>query len=45
MNLQAFLQGSNLTEEAPVNYVEWSRARLNWNQFERVIVAGVRAKF
>jgi iron complex outermembrane receptor protein len=44
-NFQVFLQGSNLTEEAPVNYVEWSQARLNWNQFERVITTGVRAKF
>ena len=44
-HLQVFLQGSNLTEEAPVNYVQWSQARLNWNQFERVVTSGVRAKF
>jgi hypothetical protein len=28
-----------------VQYVQWQDARLDWNQFERVIVAGVRAKF
>jgi iron complex outermembrane receptor protein len=44
-HLQVFLQGSNLTEEAPVNYVEWSQARIYWNQFERVITAGARLKF
>jgi iron complex outermembrane recepter protein len=44
-NFQVFLQGSNLTEEAPVNYVEWAANRTIWNQFERVISAGVRAKF
>ena len=44
-HFQGFLQGSNLTEESPVNYVQWPQAKLNWNQFERVIVAGVRAKF
>jgi TonB-dependent receptor len=44
-NLQVFLQGSNLTEETPVQYVQWQEARLDWNQFERVVVAGVRAKF
>lgn len=44
-NFQVFLQGSNLTEEAPTNYVQWPSAHLNWNQFERVITAGVRAKF
>jgi len=44
-NFQVFLQGSNLTEEAPTNYVQWQQAHLNWNQFERVVTAGVRAKF
>jgi iron complex outermembrane receptor protein len=44
-NFQVFLQGSNLTEETPVQYVQWQDARLDWNQFERVVVAGVRAKF
>jgi len=44
-NFQVFLQGSNLTEEAPTNYVQWQQAHLNWNQYERVITAGVRAKF
>jgi TonB-dependent receptor len=44
-NFQVFLQGSNLTEEAPTNYVQWPDAHLNWNQYERVITAGVRAKF
>lgn len=44
-NFQVFLQGSNLTEEAPTNYVQWPQAHLNWNQYERVITAGVRAKF
>jgi iron complex outermembrane recepter protein len=44
-HVQVFLQGSNLTEEAPVNYVEWSQARTLWNQYERVVTAGVRAKF
>jgi len=44
-NFQVFVQGSNLTEEAPVNYVEWAANRTIWNQFERVISAGVRAKF
>jgi len=43
--LQVFVQGSNLTEEAPVNYVQWSDNRTIWNQFERVISAGVRARF
>ena len=42
---QVFLQGSNLTEEGPTNYVQWPDAHLNWNQFERVITTGVRAKF
>ena len=41
---QVFLQGSNLTEETPVQYVQWQQARLDWNQFERVVVAGVRFK-
>ncbi len=44
-NFQVFVQGSNLTEEAPVNYVQWTEARRIFNQFERVITAGVRAKF
>ncbi len=44
-NFQVYLQGSNLTEEAPKNYIEWQQARILWNQFERVITAGVRAKF
>lgn len=44
-NFQVFVQGSNLTEEAPTNYVQWQQAHLNWNQYERVITAGVRAKF
>jgi len=44
-NFQVFVQGSNLTEEAPVNYAEWSDARIIWNQYERVITGGVRAKF
>jgi len=44
-NFQVFVQGSNLTEEAPTNYVQWEQAHLNWNQFERVITAGVRASF
>ncbi|HEU5137624.1 MAG TPA: TonB-dependent receptor [Steroidobacteraceae bacterium] len=44
-HFQVFLQGSNLTEEAPTNYVQWPDAHLNWNQYERVISAGVRAKF
>ena len=44
-HFQVFLQGSNLTEEAPTNYVQWPDAHLNWNQFERVITTGVRAKF
>jgi iron complex outermembrane receptor protein len=44
-HVQFFLQGSNLTEEAPVNYVQWEQARLNWNQFERVVTTGVRVKF
>jgi len=44
-HFQIFLQGSNLTEEAPTNYVQWQQAHLNWNQFERVITTGVRAKF
>ncbi len=44
-NFQVFVQGSNLTEEAPKNYVQWPDARLLWNQFERVISLGVRAKF
>jgi TonB-dependent receptor len=43
--LQVFVQGSNLTEEAPKNYIQWSAARVSWNQFERVVTAGVRAKF
>jgi TonB-dependent receptor len=43
-SLQVFLQGSNLTEETPVQYIQWQQARLDWNQFERVIVAGVRFK-
>ncbi|MBC8025107.1 MAG: TonB-dependent receptor [Steroidobacteraceae bacterium] len=44
-HLQVFLQGSNLTEEAPVEYYEWEQARIRWNQFERVITTGVRVKF
>jgi TonB-dependent receptor len=44
-HFQVFLQGQNLTEEAPTNYVQWPDAHLNWNQYERVISAGVRAKF
>jgi iron complex outermembrane recepter protein len=40
--LQVFLQGSNLTEETPVQYVQFQQARLDWNQFERVVVAGVK---
>jgi TonB-dependent receptor len=44
-HFQVFLQGSNLTEEAPTNYVQWPGAHLNWNQYERVITTGVRAKF
>jgi len=44
-HFQVFLQGSNLTEEAPTNYVQWPGAHLNWNQYERVISAGVRVKF
>jgi TonB-dependent receptor len=42
---QVFLQGSNLTEEAPRNYVQWGGNRTIWNQFERVVTTGVRAKF
>jgi iron complex outermembrane receptor protein len=41
---QVFLQGSNLTEETPKQYVQWRQATVDWNQFERVIVAGVRFK-
>jgi iron complex outermembrane recepter protein len=44
-HFQVFLQGSNLTEEAPSQYVQWPDAHLNWNQYERVVTAGVRAKF
>jgi iron complex outermembrane recepter protein len=42
---QVFLQGSNLTEEAPANWQGWSDFHTTWNQFERVITAGVRARF
>jgi outer membrane receptor protein involved in Fe transport len=44
-NFQVFVQGSNLTEEKTVQYVQWQDARVDWNQFERVVVAGVKAKF
>ncbi|HEV7607619.1 MAG TPA: TonB-dependent receptor [Steroidobacteraceae bacterium] len=44
-HFQVFVQGSNLTEESPAQYVQWPDAHLNWTQFERVITAGVRAKF
>ncbi len=44
-NFQVFLQGSNLTEEAPSDFIEWDAAHIQWNQYERVITAGVRAKF
>jgi iron complex outermembrane recepter protein len=43
--IQVYLQGQNLTEEAPVRYVEWAGNRTLWNQFERVISVGVRARF
>lgn len=44
-NIQFFLQGQNLTEEAPVIYTGWSDNRTSWNQFERVVTAGVRMRF
>lgn len=44
-HFQVFVQGQNLTEEAPTAYVQWPSAHLGWGQFERVISAGVRAKF
>ncbi len=43
--IQIYLQGQNLTEEAPVRYVEWTGNRTLWNQFERVLSVGVRARF
>jgi iron complex outermembrane receptor protein len=42
---QIYVQGQNLTEEAPVNYTGWSNFRLNYNQFESVYTVGVRARF
>ncbi|GIU67060.1 TonB-dependent receptor [Candidatus Phycosocius spiralis] len=42
---QVFIQGSNLTEEAPVRYAGWKGFNIEYNQFERVITVGVRAKF
>jgi outer membrane receptor protein involved in Fe transport len=50
-NFQVFLNGSNLTEEAPKNYVGSKAFRAasfgnnGYNQFERVISAGIRARF
>jgi outer membrane receptor protein involved in Fe transport len=44
-NLQIFVNGSNLTEEAPVNYAFNKAFKHTYNQFERVITAGFRAKF
>lgn len=42
---QVFVQGSNLTEESPKDYVQWTDAHLNWTQYERVLTFGVRGKF
>jgi TonB-dependent receptor len=44
-HFQVYVQGSNLTEEAPVNYIQWQQNRNNWNQYERVLSLGVKAKF
>jgi iron complex outermembrane recepter protein len=44
-NFQVFVNGSNLTEEAPVNYAFSKQFKHTYNQFERVISAGIRAKF
>jgi len=44
-NIQVFLNGSNLTEEAPVSYRGWDDNRWSWNQWERTITAGVRGRF
>lgn len=42
---QVYIQGSNLTEEAPVRYAGWEDFNVEYNQFERVVTLGVRAKF
>ncbi len=44
-NFQIFVNGSNLTKEAPVNYAFNKSFKHTYNQFERVISTGVRAKF
>lgn len=44
-NFQVFVNGSNLTKEGPVNYAFNKDFRHTYNQFERVISGGVRAKF
>lgn len=44
-NFQVFVNGSNLTEEAPVNYAFSKQFKHTYNQFERVISAGIRARF
>lgn len=42
---QVFVNGSNLTEEAPVSYRGFEDYRVSWNQFERIWSLGVRARF
>lgn len=44
-NFQIFVNGSNLTKEAPVNYAFSNAFKHTYNQFERVISTGVRARF
>ncbi|EGF91103.1 tonB-dependent receptor family protein [Asticcacaulis biprosthecium C19] len=44
-SFQVYIQGSNLTEEAPVRYAGWEDFNVEYNQFERVVTVGVRAKF
>ncbi|GAB5459005.1 MAG: TonB-dependent receptor [Henriciella sp.] len=42
---QVFLNGSNITEEAPVDYRGSSDNTVLWNQFESIWSLGVRARF
>lgn len=44
-DLQIYVQGSNLTKEAPVRYVGWKDNVVQYQQFESIYTAGVRFKF
>jgi len=44
-NFQVYLNAQNITEEAPIYYRGFKANRWSWNQWERVVTAGVRARF